>query len=107
MVVLSGCAQSRKGAAAARADEIIASPLADTGGHEATPTSDARARPNPGVHRCAASHLLIARCGRAPHADGSFRPMLGVLAEDPEAASTGAVTTAPRPALPHQAPRGS
>ena len=37
-------------------------------------------------------NLLVARSAHAPHADGSVRPKLGVLAEDPEAASTGAVT---------------
>jgi hypothetical protein len=43
---------------------------------------------------------VFATSAHAPHADGSVRPKLGVLAEDPEAASTGAATTAPRPALP-------
>ena len=37
--------------------------LSDTGGHEATLTSDARARMNAGLVPCGASHLLIANCG--------------------------------------------
>ena len=56
-----------------------------------------------GVLAVAPGDLLVATSAHAPHADGSVRPKLGVLAERPEAASTGAVTTAPRPALPQQA----